>query len=66
LTSIKDNAQPFGLSAEECIARIAKPYNIPLAFSFPAGHALPNMPLLIGSMVRLEVTAANSTLMFKK
>ena len=63
--SIKDNAEPFGLSAQEVIARVVKPYKIPLAFSFPAGHELPNMPLLIGAPVRLEVTAQHSYLTFK-
>ncbi|MDB5257356.1 MAG: muramoyltetrapeptide carboxypeptidase [Chitinophagaceae bacterium] len=66
LTSMKDNAEPFGLSAREVIARVVKPYKIPLAFSFPAGHELPNMPLIIGGMARLEVTAEKSFLTFKK
>ncbi|MDF2455521.1 MAG: putative peptidase [Cytophagaceae bacterium] len=66
LTSIHDNPEPFGLSAQEVIARIVKPYKIPLAFSFPAGHELPNMPLLIGAPARLEVTEQQSSLSFKK
>ncbi|MDB5273373.1 MAG: LD-carboxypeptidase [Chitinophagaceae bacterium] len=66
LTSIKDNSESFGFSGEETIARIVKPYKIPLAFSFPAGHELPNMPLVIGATVRLEVTTANSKLTFLK
>ncbi len=66
LTSMKDNAEPYGLSAQEVIARVVKPYKIPLAFSFPAGHELPNMPLVIGSMARLEVTAEKSFLAFIK
>lgn len=66
LTSIKDNPEPFGLSAEEVFARVAKPYKIPLAFSFPAGHEVPNMPLLIGAQARLEVTEQQSLLTFEK
>lgn len=66
LTSMKDNAEPFDLSAQEVIARVVKPYKIPLAFSFPAGHELPNMPLIIGATARLEVTEQNSILTFKK
>ena len=66
LTSMKDNADPFGLSAYEIIARIIKPYQIPLAFSFPAGHELPNMPLIIGAVAHLEVSNPYSRLTFKK
>jgi len=64
--TIKDNPEPFGLSAQEVIARVVKPYKIPLAFSFPAGHELPNMPLVIGAKARLDVTSEKSMLTFKK
>jgi len=64
--TIKDNPDPFGLSPEEVIARVVKPYKIPLAFSFPAGHELPNMPLVIGAKARLEVTAEKSMLTFNR
>ncbi len=66
LSSMKDNLEPFGLSAEEVIARVVKPYKIPVAFSFPAGHELPNMPLIIGATAYLEVTQECSRLTFKK
>jgi len=65
LTSIKDNPDPFGLSVYEVIERIVKPYNIPLAFSFPAGHDLPNLPIIIGANAKLEVTANGSALSFQ-
>jgi len=65
LSSMKDNLEPFGLSAQEVVARIVKPYKIPLAFSFPTGHELPNMPLVIGAMVKLEVSEQKSKLTFK-
>ncbi len=64
LTSIKDNTQPFGLSVYETILRVVKPYRIPLAFSFPAGHELPNLPLIIGAPAKLEVRATSSTLQY--
>lgn len=66
LTSMKDNLEPFGLSAQEVIARVIKPYKIPLAFSFPAGHELPNMPLIMGANAKLEVTEQQSKLTFEK
>ena len=66
LTSIKDNSEPFGLSVYETIERIVRPYNIPLAFSFPAGHELPNMPIIIGADAKLEVTKGGSKLSFIK
>jgi muramoyltetrapeptide carboxypeptidase len=66
LTSIKDNTEPFGLTVQETIERIIRPYRIPLAFSFPAGHELPNMPLIIGAHARLEVSKTKSTLTFLK
>jgi muramoyltetrapeptide carboxypeptidase len=64
LTSIKDNPEPFGLSIYEVIERIVKPYGIPLAFSFPAGHELPNLPLIIGAKARLEVSEKGSSLSY--
>ncbi len=66
LTSIKDNANPFGLSVYEVIERVVRPYNIPLAFSFPAGHELPNLPIIIGAKARLEVTSQGSLLSYIK
>lgn len=65
LTSMKDNTETFGLSAEEVIARAFKPYQIPVAFQFPAGHDLPNMPLIIGAKARLEVGSEKSFLKFE-
>lgn len=40
-------------------------YNIPVCYDFPVGHAhLRNFPLLVGSLVELEVTGAGTTLTF--
>src|ERR1017187_6931867 len=38
MTGMKDNAIPFGKTAEEIILDAVKDYNFPVCFNFPAGH----------------------------
>ena len=55
LTQIKDNAHPFGQTAEEVIAEAVKDYDYPLCFGFPAGHWDDNRALLLGQKVKVIV-----------
>ena len=55
MTDMKDTAIPFGKSLEEIIIEHIKPYNIPLAFGFPAGHINDNRALVFGKKIMLEV-----------
>jgi len=54
-TGMKDGRTPFGRTAYEIIWEAVEPYRYPVAFGFPAGHELPNHPLLMGSRISLEV-----------
>lgn len=55
MTGMKDNEVPFGKNAYQIIREAAEPYNFPVCFGFPAGHLVPNLALVLGKEVSLEV-----------
>ena len=55
MTEMKDNAIPFGKSAEEIILDAVREYNYPVCFGMSAGHLEKNEPLILGSKVKLSV-----------
>ncbi|MEI6434301.1 MAG: LD-carboxypeptidase [Bacteroidota bacterium] len=55
MTGIKDNAIPFGKTANEIIAEAVKEYSYPVCYDFPAGHLDKNLALIMGRQVRLKV-----------
>jgi muramoyltetrapeptide carboxypeptidase len=55
MTEMKDNAVPFGETAEEIILEAVKEYKYPVCFDFPAGHVEKNMALFLGKKARLIV-----------
>ncbi|MCX6229183.1 MAG: LD-carboxypeptidase [Bacteroidia bacterium] len=56
-TAITDGEAPFEKSSEEIIREAVADYGYPVAFGFPAGHELPNKPLLLGGKVELKVSS---------
>lgn len=60
LTQIKDNAHPFGMTAEQVIAEAVSEYDYPLCFGFPAGHFDDNRPLFFGQETKIKVTEKTS------
>ena len=60
MTDMKDNAIPFGKTAEEIILDAVKEYDYPVCFNFPAGHIDKNMALYFGKKVKLKVEAKTS------
>ncbi len=62
MSDMKDNAIPFGKTAEEIILDAVKEYNYPVCFNFPAGHIDDNRALFLGKKVKLSVTKKNTTL----
>ncbi|MEO6303567.1 MAG: LD-carboxypeptidase [Bacteroidia bacterium] len=56
MSDMKDNAIPFGKTAEEIVLDAVKEYNYPVCFNFPAGHIEKNMALYLGKKAKLEVT----------
>ncbi len=55
MTDMHDNEVPFGRDACEIIRDAVEGYDFPVCFGFPAGHQVPNLALVLGRTVRLEV-----------
>ena len=55
MSDMRDNAIPFGKSAEEIISEAVAEYKYPVCFDFPSGHIDRNLPLVFGANVKLEV-----------
>ncbi len=55
MSDMRDNAIPFGKTAEEIIAEAVSEYSFPVCMNFPAGHIQNNQPLVMGGRVSLEV-----------
>jgi muramoyltetrapeptide carboxypeptidase len=55
LTEMKDNAVPFGKTAEEIIAGLVSYFDFPVCFGFPAGHIPDNRALVFGRDYHFEV-----------
>ncbi|MFC2112557.1 LD-carboxypeptidase [Bacteroidota bacterium] len=60
MTEMNDNEVPFGKTAYEIIREAVEPYDFPVCFGFPAGHQVPNLPLVMGREVHLEVNESGS------
>ena len=65
MTDMHDNEIPFGQNAVQIITAIAKEYNIPVCFDFPAGHVKDNRALPLGKQVDFEVNEKEVKLIFK-
>jgi muramoyltetrapeptide carboxypeptidase len=55
MTDMHDNEVPFGKNAYGIIRDTVEPYGFPVCFGFPAGHQVPNLTLVLGREVHLEV-----------
>ncbi len=55
MSDMKDNAIPFGKTAEEIILDAVKEYDYPVCFNFPAGHIEKNMAICFGKKVEINV-----------
>lgn len=65
MSDMRDNAIPFGKTAEEIIIEAVQEYNYPVCFNFPAGHIERNLALVFGRTVELKVDEKGSQLSFK-
>ena len=61
-TDMKEGEAVFGKNAREIIREAAEKYRYPVVFDFPAGHELPNLPLIMGARIRLDVGDGKVTL----
>lgn len=64
MTEMKDNTVPFGKTAYEIIADAVNDYNYPVIYNFPAGHCEPNLPLIMGRKVIMDVKPDKARLEF--
>jgi muramoyltetrapeptide carboxypeptidase len=55
MTEMKDNAIPYGKTAEEIILDAVKDHKYPVCFGFPAGHIEKNMAFYLGKKAKLVV-----------
>ncbi|MBK7965190.1 MAG: LD-carboxypeptidase [Bacteroidetes bacterium] len=55
MSDMRDNAIPFGKTAEEIISEAVRDYTFPVCMNFPSGHIQNNHPLVMGGSVSLEV-----------
>jgi len=55
MSDMKDNAVPFGKTAEEIIIDAVKEYKYPVCFNFPAGHISDNRAIYFGKKAKLTV-----------
>lgn len=55
-TDTKNSASPFGMTVEEIILDAVAAYDYPVLFGFPAGHELPNYPLVMGGSISMNIT----------
>jgi muramoyltetrapeptide carboxypeptidase len=63
-TGIKDGDTPFGKTSCEIIKEAVAPYRYPVVFGFQSGHELPNYPIIMGSIISLDVSEKNVLMKF--
>lgn len=64
MSDMKDNAVPYGKTAEEIVWDAVKEYKFPVCFNFPAGHIEKNMALYFGRKAKLSVNKKGIELLF--
>lgn len=64
MTEMKDNAVPYGSTAEEIIKDAVKEYNYPVCFNFPVGHINANHALYLGRDASLSITKRKVSLSY--
>lgn len=62
MSDMKDNLIPFGKTTEEIILEHVGDLNIPVCFGFPAGHIDDNRAMILKRKIKLEVSAAGSSI----
>jgi muramoyltetrapeptide carboxypeptidase len=58
---MKDNAVPFGKTAEQIILEHVSSYSYPVCFGFPVGHIKDNRALIVGVKGKLSVGSNSVT-----
>lgn len=63
-SDMKDNATPYGKTAEEIILEHVAEFDYPICFNFPAGHIEKNLALVFGQNARFNVSSNKVELNF--
>ena len=64
MTSMHDNAIPFGKNVKEIILDTVSEFDFPVVFDFPAGHLKDNRTLVLGKKINLQVQDKSTDLVF--
>ncbi len=64
MNDMKDNAIPFGKTAEQIILEMISEYDFPVCYGFPSGHDVKNYALPLGKNVKLDVRIDSAELDF--
>lgn len=56
-TDLNDKAEDFGETIPQMVQRHTQGKNYPIAFHFPIGHGVENVPVRLGASYQLEVTS---------
>jgi muramoyltetrapeptide carboxypeptidase len=64
MQGMKISVSGYRKPAYDIIREAAEPYGYPVAFGFPAGHGSPNLTLILGREVTLEVNEQSCKLIF--
>lgn len=64
MTEMRDNTIPFGKNACQIIREAVEEYDYPVCFGFPAGHQEPNLALIMGRKLFLNVDKKASSMSF--
>jgi muramoyltetrapeptide carboxypeptidase len=62
-TEIED-VSSFGQSVNEVIASAVSGYSYPVAFGFPVGHVVNNMPVIHGARIRMNVNEIETNILY--
>lgn len=62
MSDMRDNAIPFGKTAEEIISETVREYDYPVCFNFPCGHIADNRALWLGELHSFKVDSTGAVL----
>ena len=66
MTKLRTNTTLWGTSVEQLVLDALSGYNFPIAFNMPAGHEEDNRAMILGRTIKLNVSKAETTVVFEK
>lgn len=65
MTKLRKNTTLWGTSIKQLILDALADYDFPIAFNMPAGHEKDNRAMILGRIIRLDVSKDKSTIVFE-